>query len=103
MSGVDEQYLDRCPECGKIPPVWSLTKTSNGIYMWLHTKNYPRPEMKNTIMFAAFRQMECVDDVESSIDYALCHSCVTRISDESFIKELIKRAKQIERKGRVDL
>lgn len=103
MSGIDEQFSNRCPECKEIPPIWSMTNGSKGPFIWLCTEEYFEPEMRNTIKIATYKHVKNVDEAAPFVEYLMCYHCVARIEDESFIRNMIAKAKQLERRGRVYL
>lgn len=103
MSGLDEQFSDVCPRCNIIPNYWVLgNKILRGL-VWLYTERYPDSNMKDSIEFSRFKEIERVGDIESKIDCVRCSRCFSQIEDMVFIKSKIKRVKRLEEEGRVDL
>lgn len=104
MSGIDEQYLNKCPLCNELPSYWVLgNKENKGGLIWIYTERYPKIDERNSIRFSVFDTPRNIDDINHHIDYLLCGACRNRIRDMSIVNLMYKRAKELERKGRVDI
>lgn len=104
MSGLDEQYLNKCPLCNKLPSYWVLGNSgTRGGLVWIYTERYPRIYARSSIRFSVFNTPENIDAINQYMDYLLCGECRNRIRDMSIVSLMYKRAKELERKGRVDI
>jgi len=103
LSGLDEQYSDKCPKCHHIPAYWTLGNLVTGGLVWLYTANYDTPRKRGSIAFTRFDGIERVDDAEFRINCVWCSKCIHQFKGMTFIKSKIERAKKLEEKGRVGL
>jgi len=102
MSGVDEQYLSKCPLCNEIPPYWALGNKVDSGLVWIYTGEYHRVHARDSIRFSVFNTPKNMDDIEHRIEYLWCGLCHTRIRDTSVVNLMFRRAKTLEEQGRVD-
>ena len=103
MSGLDEQYLEQCPNCHKKPDYWTLGNNDNGGLIWIFTEQYHESRVRNSIRLSSYNSMSEVNDAKSRADYVWCPECMHNIKDVVVIKSMLKRAKGLEEKGRVDI
>ena len=103
MSGIDEQYSDVCQKCHKVPEYWTLGDEHTGGLIWVYTKADGGSHSRRDVALAQFGGIKRVADAESRIDYVCCTSCFHIFRDDLFIKVMIRKAKDLERKGRVVL
>lgn len=104
MSGLDEQCLNKCPLCNKSPSYWVLgNRASKGGLVWIYTERYPEVHERDSIRFSVFNTPENIDAINQHIDYLLCGECRNRIMDMSIVSIMFRKAKKLEREGRVDI
>ena len=103
MSGLDEQHLEKCPNCAKKPAYWTLGNNENGGLIWIFTEQYHAFRVRNSIRFSSYNSISEVDDAKSRADYVWCPECTHNIKDVVVIKSMLNRAKELEGKGRIDI
>jgi len=102
MSGMDEQDLDKCPECHEIPKYWILGNNAVGGLIWLYTEGYSVQERRGIIRISRLEEITKVDAIEFHINYVWCSGCFKPFKDTVLIRRIIKRAKKLEKEGRVE-